>query len=112
MENQIMRYENLIRIAFNCGSGMIHGAHKSLMRNAIWEEQGQSFVKGVNLLEDVKQHISQALLKLAKTKPYSLSSLFFTELEGMLPNADDTSQLMFIVEHALDEVVKLRDNIN
>lgn len=114
MEAEIMRYESLICNAFKCRPGGRHGARKGLMKNLMKTEQGAK-IKGIGShkkqLEDIKKYLSKALIKLSKTKPYSKSSGFFTTLDMLLSRCNHSSELMVIVNHAMERVIILRDSL-
>lgn len=115
METQVMSYETLIRRAFNCPRQKKHGAQKEIMRNTMWAEQGKSCVASLGsfqkLFDKMRNHLSKALLKLAKTKPDSQSSELFILLEERLWHTTDTNGVMEIVNIALDETVKLQKEL-
>ncbi|MPS72943.1 MAG: hypothetical protein E2590_07275 [Chryseobacterium sp.] len=105
------KYENLIRLAFNCDRGK-NGAEKQLMRNAITMEEGETYAKHLGSFdkqfEKVKNYTSKALVKLSKTKPYSAEKDFFLDLDSKINWVATTAQLMTIVVTALDKVIELR----
>jgi acetylglutamate synthase len=108
------RYENLVRIAYNCPAGMRNGAHLCFMQNAISMENGETFAKHLGSFEKqfekVKTYVSKALLKLSKTKPYSTESVFYINLEEQLDNVSRTAHLMSIVDLALNQTIILKNN--
>ena len=110
---EAMSYEMLIRNAFNCPRGTRNGADLSYMKNAMTMERGETSAKHLGSyekqLEKVKTHISKALVKLAKTKPYSKEMDFFNNLNEELENLNSTSRIMVIVNNALEKVIELRD---
>lgn len=114
MEIEIMSYETLIRRAFNCPRQSKHGAQKEIMRNAIWAEQGVK-IKNIGSrqkqLADIKKYLSKALIKLSKTKPYSKSSALFIVLDKALLDCNHSSELMVIVNTALEEAIKLNKSL-
>ena len=109
-----MRYEMLIRNAFDCPSGRRNGAHQSFMQNAMSMERGETFAKHLGSFEKqfdkVKIYISKALLKLSKKKPYSKESDYFIELNDRLDFISSTSELMKIVDFGMDKVIEFRNN--
>lgn len=106
------KYENLIRIAFNCGRGSRYGAHLSYMENAMTMERGETYAKHLGpfakQFEKVKKYISKALTKISKTKSYSSESKFFNELNIELNNSNSTDELMEIVKSSLGKLNELR----
>ncbi|MCB9426944.1 MAG: hypothetical protein H6584_07965 [Flavobacteriales bacterium] len=109
---QAMRYENLIRNAYNCQTGNRNGAHLSFMQNAMTMERGESNTKHLGSFkkqfEKVKTYISKALIKLSKTKPYSKESIFFNGLNHELEYSNSTKDLMEIVNTGLDKIIELK----
>ena len=109
-----MKYEMLVRNAFDCPSGMRNGAHQSFMQNAITMERGETFPKHLGSFEKqfnkVKTYTSKALLKLSKKKPYSKESDYFIELNDRLDFIKTTSELMKIVDFGMDKVIELRSS--
>lgn len=107
-----MRYEMLVRNAFDCPSGMRNGAHQSFMQNAMTMERGETYAKHLGSFEKqfekVKSYTSKALSKLAKKKPYSQESDFFNNLNGNLDLISSTGELMNIVNQAMNKVIALR----
>lgn len=110
-----MRYEMLIRNAYDCRPGMRNGAHQSFMQNAMSLENGETFAKHLGTFEKqfqiVKKYVDKALLKLTKTKPFSSSADYFDILHGQTQYAGSTEHLMDIVDKALDKVVEIRENL-
>lgn len=106
------RYENLIRNAFDCPRGMKNGAEMSLMRNAISMEEGKTHAKHLGSFdkqfEKVKNYTSKALIKLSKTKPFSAEKNLFLELENKINFIGSTSELMAIIDSALERVIELK----
>ena len=106
------RYENLIRIAFNCPRGMKNGAEKQLMLNAISMEEGKTFARHLGSFDKqfdiVKNYTSKALIKLSRTKPYSIEKDFFYGLGNEINLIGTTSQLTNIINIALDKVIELK----
>ncbi len=109
---QASRYENLVRIAFNCPRGGRNGADLNFMQNAMTMENGDTFAKHLGSFDKqfdkVKNYTSKALIKLSKTRPFSIEKEFFLDLEDKINFIDTTSQLMDIVNTAMDKVLKLR----
>jgi len=109
-----MGYEMLIRNAFNCQAGMRNGAHQSFMQNTMSAERGETYSKHLGSFEKqfgkVKGYVSKALIKLAKTKPYSSSSDYFNILHEQIEHSGSTEHLMIIVDKALDKLNELRKN--
>ena len=110
---QASRYENLVRIAFNCPKGARNGADLNFMQNAMTMENGDTFAKHLGSFDKqfdkVKNYTSKALIKLSKTKPFSIEKEFFLDLEGKISFTGTTSQLMNIVNKAIDKVLELRN---
>lgn len=110
---QATRYENLVRIAFNCQRGTKNGADLSFMQNAMTMENGDTYAKHLGSFEKqfdkVKNYTSKALIKLSKTKPFSSEKEFFLDLEGKINFLGTASQLMDIVNESMDKVLKLRE---
>lgn len=109
---QATKYENLIRIAFDCPRGMRNGADLCFMQNAMTMENGDTYAKHLGSFEKqfekVKQYISKALIKLSKTKPFSVEKELFLNLESELVYLNSTSQLMYVVDQAFEKVLELR----
>ncbi|WP_426479526.1 hypothetical protein ACP3T3_08885 [Chryseobacterium sp. CBSDS_008] len=109
---QASRYENLVRIAFDCPRGMKNGADVCFMKNAMTMEDGDTSAKHLGSFEKqfekVKNYTSKALVKLSKKKPYSADKDFFLNLENSISFVGTTSQLMNIVNKAMDKVLELR----
>ncbi|WP_055436640.1 hypothetical protein [Lacinutrix algicola] len=107
-----MRYEMLVRNAYNCQRGMRNGADLCFMQNAMTMERGETFAKHLGSFEKqfekVKTYISKALLKASKTKPFSNESDFFASLNSELENLSTTAELMNIVNLGLDKIVDLK----
>jgi hypothetical protein len=107
-----MRYEMLVRNAYNCKRGMRNGADLCFMQNAMTMESGETFAKHLGSYEKqfkkVKAYISKALLKASKTKPFSNESDFFTSLNSQLENLSTTAELLNIVNLGLDKIVDLK----
>lgn len=107
------RYENLIRNAFNCSTGMKNGAHLCFMQNAITMERGETFAKHLgtfdNQFEKVKNYISKALIKLSKTKPYSINSEFFIDFNNEISDVSTTEELMEIVDKSLNKITEFKN---
>jgi len=110
---QATRYENLVRIAFNCPKGAKNGADFNFMKNAMTMENGDSFAKHLGSFDKqfdkVKNYTSKALIKLSKTKPFSSEKEFFLDLEGKINFVGTTSQLMDIVNKTMEKVLELRE---
>ena len=110
---QAFKYENLVRIAFDCPRGMKNGADLCFMQNAMTMEDGKTFAKHLGSFdkqfEKVKSYTSKALIKLSKTKPYSTNKDFFLNLENEINSVGTTTQLMTIVTTALDKVIELKN---
>lgn len=110
---QASRYENLVRIAFNCQRGARNGADLNFMQNAMTMENGDSFAKHLGSFDKqfdkVKNYTSKALIKLSKTKPFSKERDFFLNLESKINYVGTTSQLMDIVNESMDKVLELRE---
>ncbi|MDV3579881.1 hypothetical protein [Elizabethkingia anophelis] len=110
---QATRYENLVRIAFNCQRGTRNGADLSFMQNAMTMENGDTYAKHLGSFEKqfdiVKNYTSKALIKLSKTKPFSVDKDFFLNMESKINFASSTSQLMEIVNKSIDKVLELRE---
>ncbi|WP_426476107.1 hypothetical protein ACP3T3_12055 [Chryseobacterium sp. CBSDS_008] len=110
---QATRYENLVRIAFNCQRGTKNGADLSFMQNAMTMENGDTYAKHLGSFEKqfdkVKNYTSKALIKLSKTKPFSSEKGFFLDLEGKVNYVGTTSQLMDIVNESMDKVLELKE---
>ncbi|AZI55151.1 hypothetical protein EIB75_07810 [Epilithonimonas vandammei] len=109
---QAFKYENLVRIAFDCPRGMRNGADLCVMQNAMTMEDGKTHAKHLGSFdkqfEKVKGYTSKALIKLSKTKPYSAEKDFFLDLDSKINWVGTTAQLMTIVVTALDKVIELR----
>ncbi|MDQ1806008.1 hypothetical protein RAH57_18640 [Chryseobacterium sp. CKR4-1] len=109
---QASRFENLVKIAFNCSRGAKNGADLSFMQNAMTMENGDTFAKHLGSFDKqfdkVKNYTSKALIKLSKTKPFSTEKDFFLNLESKINFIGTTSQLMDIVNKSLDKVLELR----
>lgn len=107
-------YEMLIRNAFNCPRGAKNGADLSYMKNVMTMERGETFAKHLGTcekqLQKVKNYLSKALIKLAKTKPYSKEMQYFYNLNEELENLNSTSRIVMLVNNALEKVIELRDN--
>lgn len=107
------KYENLVRVAFNCSRGIRHGADLCFMQNAMTMEEGKTYAKHLGSFEKqfekVKLYTSKALLKLAKTKPYASEKEFFLSLEANIKHTNSTSELMQIVDLGMDKVLKLKN---
>jgi hypothetical protein len=105
------RYELLVRKAFNCQRGARNGADLCYMQNAMTMERGETFAKHLGSFEKqfekVKTYTSKALQKYAKTKPYSKNSDFFYGLNDQLSYLTSTSELMEIVDSALEKANEL-----
>ncbi|MDB5228281.1 MAG: hypothetical protein JWN78_2474 [Bacteroidota bacterium] len=103
-----MRYEALIRRAFNCERGSKNGASLDYMQNAMTMERGETFAKHLGTFDKqfqkVKDYTSKALIKLSKTKPYNKFSSDLIELDAQLKYISDTSSLMKIINVALDKI--------
>lgn len=110
---QASRYENLVRIAFNCPRGERYGANLNFMQNAMTMENGDTFAKHLGSFDKqfdkVKNYTSKALVKLSKTKPFSTERDFFLNLESKINFVGTTSQLMEIVNRSMDKVLELRE---
>lgn len=106
------RYEHLVRNAFNCDRGSRNGADLSYMQNAMTMERGETYAKHLGTFEKqfekVKSYVSKALIKLSKTNPYKRESLFFLQLEQGIEDCYSTSQLLKIVDDAMDRVIELK----
>lgn len=113
ISTQASGYENLIKIAFNCNRGMKNGADLCFMQNAMTMELGETFAKHLGSFEKqfdkVKNYTSKALLKIAKTKPYSSESEFFLNLEKNIQYSSSTLELMNIVNWSLDKIIELKN---
>lgn len=109
---QAFTYENLVRNAFNCARGMKNGADLCFMQNAMTMERGETFAKSLGSFEKqfekVKIYTCKALIKLSKTKPFSLNSDFFIELENKANYVNNTSELMQIVNEAMVKVIEFK----
>ncbi len=107
-----MKYEYLMRKAFNCQRGSRNGADLCYMQNAMTMERGETFAKQSGSFEKqfekVKTYISKALIKLAKTNPYFKEAEFFNILNERLKFLNSTSDLMDIVNSALDKVIEIK----
>lgn len=110
---QAMRYENLIRNAYNCQTSSRNGAQLCFMQNAMTMERGESYAKHLGSFskqfEKVKTYTSKALIKLSKTKPYSKESNLFNDLNDELEYSDSTKSLMAIIDIAMDKVIDLKN---
>lgn len=110
--NLAFKYENLIRNAFNCPRGMKNGADLCFMQNAMTMERGENFAKHLGSFqkqfEKVRMYTCKALIKLSKTKPFSSNSILFIELENKANYVDNTSDLMKIVNEAMEKVIELK----
>jgi hypothetical protein len=110
---QAMSYEMLIRNAFNCERGTRHGAELSYMQNAMTMEQGKSYAKHLGSFEKqfekVKGYISKALIKLSSTRKYKQEQGLFLSLNDRLEHSTSTTQLMEIVNAALEKIIEIRD---
>ena len=109
---EAMNYEMLIRNAFNCQRGTRNGADLCYMKNVMTMENGETSAKHLGSyekqFEKVKIYISKALLKLAKTKPYSKEVDFFNNHIEKLDYSCSTNSLMEIVNIALEKVIELK----
>jgi hypothetical protein len=109
-----MRYEMLVRNAYDCPSAMRNGAHLSFMENAMTMERGETYAKHLGSFDKqfkkVKTYLSKALIKLTKTKPYSSEKVFFADLNDKIEPSNSTDQLMEIVNLGLDKVIEIRKN--
>ena len=108
-----IRYERLIRIAYNFKPSKGNGADKGFMRNAIWAENGASYVKHLGSyekqLEKVKVFISKALIKLSNTKPYNNAGEYFLWLNSKVKNAYSTEELLYVIDKATDKAIELKE---
>ena len=108
-------YEYFIRNAYNCPSGMKNGAHLCFMKNAMSMEKGETSARHLGTYEKqfkkVKDYVSKALIKYSKTKPYSIHSNHFLNLNNQLEYKSTTNELMVIIEDAFEKVLELK-NIN
>lgn len=109
---QAMKYENLVKLAFNCPTGSKNGANLNLMQNAMTMENGESYAKHLGSFEKqfkvVQNYLAKALIKFSKTKPFATDCSFFQELESATNNSYSTVQLNKIVDIALERVLILR----
>ena len=109
---QAMRYEMLIRNAFNCKRGSRNGAELSYMQNAMTMERGEIFAKRLGSFEKqfekVKNYTSKGLIKLTMTKPFSDEFDFFTKLNEKLEYISSTTELMDVVNNAMDKVIEIK----
>ena len=109
---QAMRYEMLIRNAFNCQRGARNGADLCYMQNAMTMERGETFAKHLGSFdkqfEKVKNYTSKGLIKLTKTKPFSSESDFFSKLNEKLENISSTKELMKVVNDSMDKVIEIK----
>jgi gentisate 1,2-dioxygenase len=107
------KYEALMMIALKCPRNSRNGAHLYYMQNAIVSERNIRTLKDLNSfykqLDKVKNYLSKALIQLSSRKPFSKSSKLFITFEEMLPLIDNTSDLLIIIENALDISIMLRD---
>ena len=107
-----MRYEMLVRNAYDCPSGMRNGAHLSFMRNAMTMERGETYAKHLGSFDKqfnkVKTYLSKALIKLTKTKPYSKEKDFFADLNNQVEQSNSTDRLMDIVNSGIDKIIEIR----
>ena len=111
--SQSFRYENLIRIAYNCQRGMKNGADLCFMQNAMTMEQGKTYAKHLGTFEKqfdkVKNYTEKALLKLSKTKPFSSEKDYFLSLVDRMENLETTSELMNVVNMGMEKVIELKE---
>lgn len=107
------RYETIIRKAFKSKPTTRNGAHLRFLLNAIIVEHNAKCVKTIKKsqkeLETVKKYLSKALLKLARTKPYSSESHIFIYLEKFLHLMHKTSGLVTVIEIAFETVKRIRN---
>lgn len=108
------KYETLVRHAYNSRAIRRNGAHQSFLLIAIRAEHNIKCVKTLKKyqkeLETVKRYLSKALLKLARTAPYSSESEFFFKLEDLVCYCNDTFSLIMVIKNALDKVIIIRDS--
>lgn len=109
---QAMRYEMLIRNAFNCKRGSRNGADLSYMQNAMTMERGETFAKNLGTFEKqfekIKNYTSKGLVKLTKTDPFSKELDFFTRLNEKLEYISSTKELMDVVNNAMDKIIEIK----
>ena len=107
------RYESLIRNAFNCERGSKNGADMQFMRNVTSMERGETFAKHLGSFEKqfdkVKNYVSKALIKLSKTNPYKKESEYFIDLEKNIKFCNYSSDLLNIIDEAMDKVVEIKN---
>ena len=110
---QSSQYESLIRLAFNCNRGMRNGADLCFMQNAMTMEEGKTFAKHLGTFEKqfekVKGYTSKALIKLAKTKPFSTERDLFLRLENDIKYLATTSELMDVVNLAVKKILEIKN---
>ena len=106
------RYESLIRNAYNCPTSMKNGAHLCFMQNAMSMERGETYAKHLGTFDKqfakVKDYVSKALVKLSKTKPFSIQSEFFIDLSNEITKISTTEELMKIIDLSLNELIELK----
>lgn len=107
------RYENLIRNAYNCSTSMKNGAHLCFMQNAMTMERGETYAKHLGTFDKqfakVKDYVSKALIKLSKTKPYSIQSEIFIDFSNEITDISTTEELMKIVDNSLNKIIELKN---
>jgi len=91
---------------------MKNGADLSFMQNAITMEEGKTYAKHLGSFEKqfekVKNYITKALVKLAKTKPYSTEEVFFNILKNQIEFSDTTSELVDIINISVDKIIEIK----
>ncbi|MCT3924545.1 hypothetical protein HZP94_15145 [Elizabethkingia anophelis] len=109
---EAVKYENLVRIAFNCPRGMRNGADQCFMQNAITMERGETFAKHLGSFqkqfEKVKLYLSKALVKLANKNPFIVERAFFLNLESKVHLSTTTNELMNIIDLALKKTYSIK----
>ncbi|MGE8430263.1 MAG: hypothetical protein ACN6O7_20455 [Sphingobacterium sp.] len=99
------KYERFIMKVFNCDRNK-NGAHLCNMQNVMYMEQGETYSKHVGSLDKqfgtVQGYIEKALLHLIKKSKKEDNILLFQELLISLQDAKNTSELMTIVNLAMD----------
>ncbi|MCL1651717.1 hypothetical protein M2T28_03790 [Elizabethkingia miricola] len=106
------KYENLVRIAFNCQRGVRNGADQCFMQNAITMERGETYAKHLGSFqkqfEKVKLYLSKALVKLTNKRPFIVEKSFFLHLESKVYSSTTTDELMDIVDLALKKIYSIK----
>lgn len=109
---EAVKYENLVRMAFNCPRGMRNGADQCFMKNAITMERGETYAKHLGSFqkqfEKVKLYLSKALIKLANKRPFILEKPFFLNLESKVHSSTTTDELINIVDSALRKTFSIK----